>query len=157
MSDEGYIAVKQSEDRNYGTVAMKDEEEQSPPAASEAASTTRHLRVLQLLVLERVLGLLNPEGRLLGQCWQRLAQIDPTGQARQRPVLVQPQGCLLWPLQLLWVAKNLGQQMSALVLVLADYSKKLQRNPPLLLEQLALVSLQAAIWMKWQERLMVVL
>ena len=41
MSDEGYIAVKQSEDRNYGTVAMKDEEEQSPPAASEAASTTQ--------------------------------------------------------------------------------------------------------------------
>ena len=40
MSDEGYIAVKQSEDRNYGTVAMT-EEEQSPAAASEAASTTQ--------------------------------------------------------------------------------------------------------------------
>jgi DNA repair protein RadC len=41
MSDEGYIAVKQSEDRNYGTVAMTEEEEQSPAAASEAASTTQ--------------------------------------------------------------------------------------------------------------------
>jgi len=41
MSDEGYIAVKQGEDRNYGTVAMTEEEEPSPPAASEAASTTQ--------------------------------------------------------------------------------------------------------------------
>ena len=42
MSDEGYIAVKQGEDRNYGTVAMTEEEEEpSPPAASEAASTTQ--------------------------------------------------------------------------------------------------------------------
>ena len=41
MSDEGYIAVKQGEDRNYGTVAMTEEEEPSPPATSEAASTTQ--------------------------------------------------------------------------------------------------------------------
>jgi len=38
MSDKGYIAVKQSEDRNYGTVAMT-EEEQSPSVAEEAPST----------------------------------------------------------------------------------------------------------------------
>ena len=28
MSDEGYIAVKQGEERNYGTVGMADEEQQ---------------------------------------------------------------------------------------------------------------------------------
>ena len=39
MSDEGYIAVKQSEDRNYGTVAMS--EEQGPSATEEAASITQ--------------------------------------------------------------------------------------------------------------------
>jgi len=38
MSDEGYIAVKQSEDRNYGTVTMT-EEEQTPSVAEEASST----------------------------------------------------------------------------------------------------------------------
>ena len=40
MSDEGYIAVKQNEDRNYGTVAMS-EEEQGPSATEEAASITQ--------------------------------------------------------------------------------------------------------------------
>jgi len=40
MSDEGYIAVKQNEDRNYGTVAMT-EEEQGPSATEEAASITQ--------------------------------------------------------------------------------------------------------------------
>ena len=40
MSDEGYIAVKQNEDHNYGTVAMS-EEEQGPSATEEAASITQ--------------------------------------------------------------------------------------------------------------------
>ena len=48
MSDEGYIAVKQSEDRNYGTVTMT-EEEQSPSVAEEASSTQKvRINVLAL-------------------------------------------------------------------------------------------------------------
>ena len=40
MGDDGYMAVKQTEDRNYGTLVnvMAEEEEQSP-ATEEAAST----------------------------------------------------------------------------------------------------------------------
>ena len=42
MGDDGYMAVKQIEDRNYGTLVnvnvMPEEEEQSP-ATEEAAST----------------------------------------------------------------------------------------------------------------------
>ena len=40
MGDDGYMAVKQTEDRNYGTLVnvMTEEEEQSP-ATEEAAST----------------------------------------------------------------------------------------------------------------------
>ena len=40
MGDDGYMAVKQTEDRNYGTLVnvMPEEEEQSP-ATDEAAST----------------------------------------------------------------------------------------------------------------------
>ena len=42
MGDDGYMAVKQNEDRNYGTLVnvkvMPEEEEQSP-ATEEAAST----------------------------------------------------------------------------------------------------------------------
>ena len=34
MSDEGYIAVKQGEERNYGTVGMADEEQ---PTVGETA------------------------------------------------------------------------------------------------------------------------
>ena len=40
MSDEGYIAVKQNEDRNYRTVAMT-EEEQGPSATEGVASITQ--------------------------------------------------------------------------------------------------------------------
>ena len=48
MSDEGYIAVKQSEDRNYGTVAMT-EEEQTPSGAEEASGTQKvRINVLAL-------------------------------------------------------------------------------------------------------------
>ena len=40
MGDDGYMAVKQTEDRNYGTLVnvMVEEEEQSP-ATEEAANT----------------------------------------------------------------------------------------------------------------------
>ena len=39
MSDEGYIAVKQGEERNYGTVGMADEELQ--PTVGETAETAQ--------------------------------------------------------------------------------------------------------------------
>ena len=39
MSDEGYIAVKQGEERNYGTVGMADEEQQ--PTVVETAETAQ--------------------------------------------------------------------------------------------------------------------
>jgi len=39
MSDEGYIAVKQGEERNYGTVGMADEEQQ--PTVGETAETAQ--------------------------------------------------------------------------------------------------------------------
>ena len=38
MSDEGYIAVKQGEERNYGTVGMVDEEQ---PKVGETAETAQ--------------------------------------------------------------------------------------------------------------------
>ena len=38
MSDEGYIAVNQGEERNYGTVGMADEEQ---PTVEETAETTQ--------------------------------------------------------------------------------------------------------------------
>ena len=38
MSDEGYIAVKQGEERNYGTVGMADEEQ---PTVGETAETAQ--------------------------------------------------------------------------------------------------------------------
>ena len=60
MSDEGYIAVKQSEDRNYGTVAMT-EEEQSPSVAEEAPSTQQvRINVLELAYLIHRTDLLRP-------------------------------------------------------------------------------------------------
>ena len=60
MSDKGYIAVKQSEDRNYGTVAMT-EEEQSPSVAEEAPSTQQvRINVLELAYLIHRTDLLRP-------------------------------------------------------------------------------------------------
>ena len=47
MSDEGYIAVKQSEDRNYGTVAMTEEE-----SVAEEAPSTQQVRI-KILALAR--------------------------------------------------------------------------------------------------------
>ena len=64
MSDKGYIAVKQSEDRNYGTVAMT-EEGQSPSVAEEAPSTQQvRINVLELAYLIHRTDLLRPQPHL---------------------------------------------------------------------------------------------
>ena len=47
MSDEGYIAVKQGEERNYGTVGMADEEQQ--PTVGETAETVQVRRDVCLM------------------------------------------------------------------------------------------------------------
>ena len=41
MSDEGYIAVKQGEERNYGTVGMADEEQPTVGKTAETAQVRR--------------------------------------------------------------------------------------------------------------------
>ena len=46
MSDEGYIAVNQGEERNYGTVGMADEEQ---PRAEETAETAQVRRDVCLM------------------------------------------------------------------------------------------------------------
>ena len=41
MSDEGYIAVNQGEERNYGTVGMADEEQSTVGETAETAQVRR--------------------------------------------------------------------------------------------------------------------
>ena len=48
MSDEGYIAVNQGEERNYGTVGMADEEQQ--PTVGETAETAQVRRDVCLML-----------------------------------------------------------------------------------------------------------
>ena len=47
MSDEGYIAVKQGEERNYGTVGMADQEQ---PRVVETAETVQVRRDVCLML-----------------------------------------------------------------------------------------------------------